>query len=262
MTFDLNNLSLKSLEKYHLVLDDIKFNMEIQNKTKYLDMGEFEGIEGVPKNEHQNIMNTLLNDTDLVDDVHRGGNRFGLDINVVKFDKFSARVSERIAKLKGSKSEFVETTTKNTKWADITIRFLNDQEVKIENEKETSETNYEEMGFADGKSKQPILCWGFLHLLSTGEGVFPLGKLSKKDNNARITQKKKLSDKLKTFFKIKEDPFEEYDRWKKEYRIKLKLVPIPTFREDFRDRHITEGGIKNDKIEGIGEQFADDTNRK
>ncbi len=262
MTFDINNLSLKSLEKYHLVLDDIKFNMEIQNKTKYLDMGEFEGIEGVPKNEHENIMMTLLNDTDLVDDVHRGGNRFGLDINVAKLDKFSVRVSERIAELKENKSEAVEATTKNTKWADITIRFLNDHEVKIEKEKETSETNYEEMGFADGKSKQPILCWGFLHLLSTSEGVFPLGKLSKKDNTARKSQKMKLTKKLKNYFKIKEDPFEEYDRWKKEYRIKLKLVPIPTFRDDFRDRRISEGVKKNDKFEGIGEQFAEDTSRK
>ena len=105
MAFDINNLSLKSLEKYHLVLDDIKFNMEIQNKTKYLDMGEFEGIEGVPKSEHQNIMNTLLNDTDLVDDVHRNRDEFALDINVAKFDKFLARVSERIAELKGSREK-------------------------------------------------------------------------------------------------------------------------------------------------------------
>ena len=164
--------------------------------------------------------------------------------------------------LKVEKSEAVETAIKDTKWADITIRFLNDQEVKIESGKETSEANYQEMGFADGKSKQPIFCWDFLHLLSTREGIFPLGKSSKKDNNARITQKKKLSDKLKNYFKIEEDPFEEYDRWKKEYRIKLKLVPIPTFRDDFRDRHITEGGIKNDKFEGIGEQFAEDTNRR
>jgi hypothetical protein len=257
MTFDINNLSLKSLEKYHLVLDDIKFNIEIQNKTKYLDMGEFEGIEGVPKSEHQNIMNTLLNDTDLVDDVHRNGDEFALDINVEKLNKFLARVSERIAELKGNKkekSEFVEATTKDTKWEAITIRFLNDHEVKIERGKETSETNYEEMGFADGKSKQPILCWDFLHLLSTNKGVFPLGRLSEKDNNARKTQKRVLAKKLKAFFKIKEDPFEEYDRWKKEYRIKMKLVPHPTFREDFRDRH--------DKFEGIGEQFADDANRK
>lgn len=98
---DINNLSLKSLEKYRLVLDDIKFNMEIQNKTKYLDMGELEGIEGVPKSEHQNIMNTLLNDTDLIDAVHRNGDDFALDINVEKFERFSVRVSERIAELKG-----------------------------------------------------------------------------------------------------------------------------------------------------------------
>lgn len=163
--------------------------------------------------------------------------------------------------LKTEKTEAVEATAKDTKWENITIRFLNTYDVKIENGKETSETNYEEMGFADRRSGKAILSWDFLQLLSTNKGVFPLGRLSKEDNATCKTQKKDLSGKLKTFFKIKEDPFEEYDREKKEYRIKLKLVPHPTFRADFRDRRIKEEFKKNDKFEGIGDQFAEDTNR-
>ncbi|MFA6193684.1 MAG: hypothetical protein WC726_02370 [Parcubacteria group bacterium] len=172
-----------------------------------------------------------------------------------KYQMFLDKVFKKVLSfLKEEKVGTIEVKNKDTKWESITIRFLNNDDVKIENGKEISETNYEEMGFADGRGSKAILSWDFLHLLSTNEGAFPLGKLSKKDNTARKTQKGVLTKKLKTFFKIKEDPFEEYDRWKKEYRIKLKLVPIPTFRDDFRDRH--------DKFEGIGEQFAEDTNRK
>ena len=105
------------------------------------------------------------------------------------------------------------------------------------------------------------MSWDFLYLLSTKEGVFLLGRLSKKEKEPYKKQKEELAEKLKTFFKIEEDPFEKYDRWKKEYRIKLKLVPHPTFRADFRDRRISEEFKKKDKFKGIGEQFAEDTNR-
>lgn len=96
MAYEINNLSPKSLKKIYLVLDDIKFNMEIQNKTKYLEMGQGAGVEGILENEYETIMTTLLNYTGFVDDVHREGSRYALDINVKKFEAFYCAVAKRI----------------------------------------------------------------------------------------------------------------------------------------------------------------------
>lgn len=96
---NINNLSLKSLEKIFLVLDDIRYNVEIQNKTTWLDMGQVEGIEGVPKDEHKKIMTTLISNGGFLKERPANGDCC-LDIDVEKFMKFFGQIIKQIEKLK------------------------------------------------------------------------------------------------------------------------------------------------------------------
>lgn len=104
MSYQIENLSLKSLEKIFLVLADIKYNMEIQNKTTWLEMGRVAGIDGVPKVEHRQIMQSLLENTDFLKEIPYGGGDCCLDIKVEKFNQFLQKVSDRIKELKGTQT--------------------------------------------------------------------------------------------------------------------------------------------------------------
>lgn len=115
----------------------------------------------------------------------------------------------------------------DTKWQDITIRFLNEHEVIVEVKNETHQTNYEVMGFGDAKTKLPNKQWGFLRLLS-----FKGGELSWENNkdlpvkqiNSIKKQKQLLAEELKAYFQIDEDPFYSYKQ-EGAYRIKMTLIP-------------------------------------
>lgn len=104
MSYNIENLSLKSLEKMFLVLDDIRYNMEIQNKTSWLDMGRVAGVKGVPKSEHGRIMQSLLENTDFLGEIYYGGSNCCLDIKVEKFNQFLQKISDRINKLKSEQT--------------------------------------------------------------------------------------------------------------------------------------------------------------
>ncbi len=115
-------------------------------------------------------------------------------------------------------------------WEEITIRFLNSEEVQIKIREEIYQTTAELMGFQSEKSKKPILVWELLRLLAIKGGTLNW------DNNMDLTTKeinkvsKKvqiLSEKMMDYFHtIKTKPFPKY---KKEvgYKIKIKLIPEP-----------------------------------
>jgi len=134
-----------------------------------------------------------------------------------------------------------------TRWENITIRFLNDYDIRVDVKKIKFLIDYEKMGFADERIKKTEEkvktknCWGFLQLLSTKNGEFDLNTLIGEEKNQRIKQKQILTKILKEFFPtINDDPFYEYDETKGIYKIKIKLIPDKTFREDFRDKDIKE----------------------
>lgn len=110
----------------------------------------------------------------------------------------------------------------NTKWEDITIQFLNGQEVIVRVKNLTFQTTYEEMGFQDEKTKLPNKQWQFLKNLSeTG------GEISWKNPHATPKGKKQkqlLSDSLKAYFQIDESPFYSYKQ-EKSYKIRVHLIP-------------------------------------
>ncbi len=126
----INNLSLKSLEKIFLVLDDIKYNMEIQNKTTWLDMKQVEGIEGVPKDEHKNIMTTLLSCEGITSMTTANGDCC-LDVDIKKFNKLLKSVIDKIDELKTGKPQFKNTKNQLKYNSEEGILLINSYEIKF-----------------------------------------------------------------------------------------------------------------------------------
>lgn len=152
---------------------------------------------------------------------------------------------KEVKKIKDGALQF--PTPKNTRWEDITIKFRNDYDVDVIIGKNTYPSNYEKMEFADKRIKKKDEkakandSWELLRLFSTQKGTFPLNKLTGEEKEKRKKQKQALSKTLKELFPtIENDPFYEYDDIEGVYKIKIKLIPIETFREDFRDKDIKD----------------------
>ena len=129
-------------------------------------------------------------------------------------------------------------------WTDVTIEFKNDYDVQIKIGGKKFQSDYEKLGFADERIKNTNdkttvkTSWNLLTLLSTQGGIFSLDKLLKKDVAQCKKQKQEIVSIFKKKFGTAEDPFEKYSKHKKIYKMKLKLVPIEDFREDYYDKRI------------------------
>ncbi|MCM8787534.1 MAG: hypothetical protein NC935_05715 [Candidatus Omnitrophica bacterium] len=119
-------------------------------------------------------------------------------------------------------SKSIKDFPKDLQWEEITIRFLNNNEVLISYRDENFQTNFEEMGFMDKRDKKPKKAWKFLKDLSeTG------GEITWKSKNASFQGKKHkqiLKNLLQDYFRIKSDPFHQYKK-ESSYKIKIKLIP-------------------------------------
>jgi hypothetical protein len=133
------------------------------------------------------------------------------------------------------------------RWEEITIQFLNGEEVIIKFRGSPRQTTAEEMGFQDKKKKSPNVQWKLLSQLASHDGELSWTNnrdLSQKDIDSIKKRKQKLADALKAYFGIKDDPFRSY-RNGKSYRMKIALVP------EAHDRT-----LRNDDDFGIKESFA------
>lgn len=131
-----------------------------------------------------------------------------------------------------------------SKWEDIELAFRTEFEVRIKYKDNEVVVNHEDMGFSDKRQPDETKAkgsWEFLRLLAMDNGVFPLSKLTGKDRENRKKQKQLLAKSLKQYFQIQSDPFYEVSKDESEYKIKMKLIPDPEFRDDWRDRHIRDG---------------------
>ncbi len=106
------------------------------------------------------------------------------------------------------------------KWSDISIRFINGADVDVEVKGHPYTLNYKDMGFEDKRKRMPNEQWKFLEALSGLNGEVAWQDSIADDKLKK--KKQKLSDSLKVFFNIDEDPFEDY-RKEKMYRIKIHL---------------------------------------
>ncbi len=136
---------------------------------------------------------------------------------------------DRLKELKGTKKTEKEaiipvkfSTPPNTRWEDITIQFKDGHNVNIKIKDKSTHFDYKAMGFENKKRHLPNQQWIFLKLLAQRKG-----ELSWADSDANVLLKKKkqlLSQTLKDFFQIDEDPFLLYKQ-EKAYKVKFNLIP-------------------------------------
>ncbi len=111
---------------------------------------------------------------------------------------------------------------KDLRWEEITLKFLDGFTVSIHSDNRKYKTDYKEMGFEDRRKFKPNKQWLFLQLLATKQGKVAWSDMEADPSFRKIKQR--LSNCLKEYFQIEEDPFYEYKPIK-EYRIKINLLP-------------------------------------
>ncbi|MDP3993425.1 MAG: hypothetical protein Q8P75_00400 [bacterium] len=135
---------------------------------------------------------------------------------------------------KGKKNIELPEWPAGLRWEEIAIRFFNGGEVMIDARDERKQTTFAMMGFENEKNKQPNVQWKLLQELAANNGeinwdtVNDLGGKNKK-------RKQLLSQALKYYFQIADDPFENY-RKVKAYRIKINLIPEQGHDPEHPDR--------------------------
>jgi len=120
----------------------------------------------------------------------------------------------------------------DTKWENIAIQILDENNIVILIGNKKYETNYIKMGFVDNRKGCPDKQWWLLQLLAINKGSLSwedyrssnkLLSLSLKDINKFKKTKQLLAEGLKNYFKINEDPFYSYKK-EKAYRIRINLT--------------------------------------
>jgi hypothetical protein len=106
-------------------------------------------------------------------------------------------------------------------WKDVSIRFVSDYQVQISMPDCSQPRNYVQMGFENSKTKKSDSAWVLLTALARTQG-----KLERPETLKGISQVEKsvqtLRKRLKSFFGMQEDPFEDF-RKVKCYRTKFKV---------------------------------------
>ena len=140
------------------------------------------------------------------------------------------------------------------KWEDITVRFIDGHNVDIKCKDKTIRSDYKTMGFEDFKGRKPNNQWQLLERLAENNGEISWERSAAKSSDiSRTSQdfgyefdekdspsqnkgfsiikvpdklkktKQLLSQALKAYFRIDENPFYPYGQVKA-YKIKIKLI--------------------------------------
>lgn len=117
---------------------------------------------------------------------------------------------------------------RGTKWENIVIEFLNDEEVEIKAPKVKHKTNFKKMGF-EGRGGKPSVQWVFLGVLANHSGEINWG--DKEANKRFKKQAQLLAEGLQNYFKLDYDPFYPY-RQVKAYKVKMVLIPPPKTKSE------------------------------
>ncbi len=143
------------------------------------------------------------------------------------------------------------TLPQGTKWENITLKFIDGHDVQIScHGMKPYKANYTEMGFQDNRKLIPNKQWQLLELLSIKNGEI---SWNDKESTSKIKKTKQLlSDALKHYFQLEEDPFYPYKKLKT-YKIKITLMPwsgnLPSKEEDFGDNFGIKDYIKDQSPE-------------
>jgi hypothetical protein len=143
-----------------------------------------------------------------------------IPIQIVAGSKIEVEKNDERAKFK-----FPDKLPRGTKWKNITIKFIDDDNVEITAKGKEHTENYKGMGFA-GKKDASVL-WLFLKILAKYYGEIVSSDPDANDKFKK--QKELLSEKLENYFRLDyADPFHPFQiegKSEKSYRTKFQLIP-------------------------------------
>ena len=180
-----------------------------------------------------------------------------LDVYQEWFENYTQVIeSEALASTKDPRATAEQSLSlpPDVKWQDIAIRFVDGHNVDIKYKDKIIRSDYKTMGFEDFKSRRPNKQWQLLERLAENNGEISWERSAAKSSDIsktsqdfgyefdeeksirqnkgysiiKIPDKRKktkqlLSQALKAYFRIDEDPFYPYDQVKA-YKIKIKLI--------------------------------------
>ncbi len=135
---------------------------------------------------------------------------------------------------KDDKPKFPYKLPAGTRWEEMIIKFLDDENVYIQIKQFKLNTYYKDMGFiGKGKNPNPSEAWAFLRVLSKLNGELAITDKEAKDRYKK--QKEFLAKSLQSYFSIDYDPFYPYrsssEKSGNSYKIKITLIPPPEKNE-------------------------------
>lgn len=134
------------------------------------------------------------------------------------------------AQKKDDKPKFPCKLLAGTRWEEMIIKFLDDENVYIQVKQFKLNTDYKDMGFI-GKGNNPNSseAWTFLKVLSKLNGELAVTDKEARDKYKK--QKELLAKSLQSYFSIDYDPFYPYysssEKSGNSYKIKITLIPPP-----------------------------------
>jgi hypothetical protein len=133
-------------------------------------------------------------------------------------------LSKALQPIETIEAKFADVLPAGTPWQNISLQFLDDENVIIRAGQFERKVSYADMGFADnrGKAPRPNEQWKFLLVLGKLGGEISFKNKDEVDPRYK-KQKELLSKTLKSYFRIDYDPFHAYG-YKNSYRIKMKLM--------------------------------------
>lgn len=157
-------------------------------------------------------------------------------IEITKMPELQIEGLKEIAKAKkrDDKPKFPYKLPAGTRWEEITIKFLDDENVYIQVKQFKHSTSYKEMSFVGkGNNPNPSEAWIFLKVLATLNGELTV--TDPKARNKYKKQKELLAKSLQSYFSIDYDPFYPYrsssEKSGNSYKIKITLIPPPDIKE-------------------------------
>ncbi len=223
------NLSLENRKKVVATVSAIFERFELtSNPTVTITWKPQIAIENA---ESRDLSLEFLNNKDVVKQYkfQSGGIHIDVEIDVKEFFRFCDEVraiytppnnEEQAAESLKHLASNSFTAIDNLRWQEITIQFLNGHDVHISAKATTETVNFKAMGFEDARTGLPNTQWALMRILAENKG-----QVNWKDSEAATNIKKRkqiLSDTLKAYFRIDDDPFYPY-RDERAYRTKFTL---------------------------------------
>ncbi len=168
------------------------------------------------------------------------------DINInLKTEKGS---SER-------KNKFPYKLPSGTKWENITLKFLNDEEILILVQGKEHIAKYDEIGFSTDKGK-PSVVWSFLKVLGKQNGEIAM--TDKSANTKYKKQKQQVLDILQRYFSLDTDPFYPY-KDTKSYKTKFTIFIDESLRENTPTKTQGENNDDLDPFADLSDAYSEST---